>query len=107
MTHCPPPNMKGTNMKYAWIIDIANPEDRDADGTKGPAGIDPELEKLLDEGGGLPFKMYDDDDNLYYCGRLVGEDATGFEPLDDFGTPNAGASYIKLYNEKTSTFETL
>lgn len=87
--------------KYAWIIDDGSIDH----GTKGPAGIDPELEKLLDEGGGIHFEMYDDDDNLYYCGRLVGEDATGFEPLDDFGTPNAGASYIKLYNEKTSTLK--
>jgi hypothetical protein len=32
---------------------------------------------------------------LYYTGYIYGE-YDGFEPLDDFGTPNAGAVHIKL-----------
>jgi len=43
---------------------------------------------------GLPFKMYDDDDELYYEGFLLGGD--GFEPLEDFGTPNAGCTKIEV-----------
>ena len=42
------------------------------------------------------FKMYDDDDNLHYEGYLYG-DFDGFEPLDDFGMPNAGATSIFLF----------
>jgi len=41
------------------------------------------------------FSMYDDDDNCYYEGMLYGE-YDGFEPLYDFGMPNAGCTYIKI-----------
>lgn len=42
------------------------------------------------------FVMKDADGETYYEGEIYG-DYTGFEPLDDFGTPNAGASSI-FYN---------
>ena len=45
------------------------------------------------EGG---FRMKDDDGKLYYEGVIFGE-YTGFEPLDDFGMPNAGCTIIE-YN---------
>ena len=38
------------------------------------------------------FVMKDDDGVAYYSGRLAG--GCGFEPLDDFGMPNAGATEI-------------
>lgn len=38
------------------------------------------------------FRLYDDDDNLYYEGWQTEQD---FEPLDEFATPNAGAAYMK------------
>lgn len=41
------------------------------------------------------FTMYDDDNNCYYQGMIYG-DYTGFEPLNDFGMPNAGCTYIKM-----------
>jgi len=44
------------------------------------------------------FSLYDDDDNCYYEGMLYG-DFEGFEPLDDFGTPNAGCVKMKLDGE--------
>jgi hypothetical protein len=37
--------------------------------------------------------MKDDDGITYYEGEIYG-DYDGFEPLDDFGTPNAGAVSI-------------
>ncbi len=43
------------------------------------------------------FRMYDDDNELYYEGFLVsggGEDL--FNPLDDFGMPNAGCTRIDI-----------
>jgi hypothetical protein len=44
------------------------------------------------------FSLYDDDDECYYEGMLYG-DYEGFEPLDDFGTPNAGCVKMKLNGE--------
>jgi hypothetical protein len=44
------------------------------------------------------FSLYDDDGECYYEGMLYG-DYTGFEPLDNFGTPNAGCTKVKLAGE--------
>jgi hypothetical protein len=52
------------------------------------------------------FKMYDDDGILYYKGYLYGDDADGFEPLDDFGMPNAGCVDIK-YKSNNGEWESL
>ncbi len=52
------------------------------------------------------FEMYDDDGVLYYRGSIFG-DFDGFEPLDDFGMPNAGCTEIRLKNATTGKFETL
>jgi len=55
---------------------------------------------------GLPehFKMYDDDDILYYSGR---SSSKSFRPLDEFGMPNAGATRIDYLDAETKTWETL
>jgi hypothetical protein len=45
----------------------------------------------------IKFRMFDDDGELYYTGDLVG--GTGFEPLDDFGRPNAGCTSISLFQK--------
>lgn len=86
--------------RYGWIIDWADPDifsDRmDLEkGRIGPRDISPELLADLKAGKGEEFEMYDDDNNLYYKGRIVG-DYDGFEPKDDFGGPNAGVTGIKL-----------
>ena len=44
------------------------------------------------------FTMYDDDDHCYYTGMIYG-DYSGFEPLDDFGMPNAGCTDIRYGGE--------
>ena len=49
---------------------------------------------------------YDDDGILYYKGYLYGDDADGFEPLDDFGMPNAGCVDIK-YKSNNGEWESL
>ena len=49
------------------------------------------------------FRMYDDDGELYYEG--FSNDSSSFQPLDDFGMPNAGCTEIK-YLEK-GKWETL
>jgi hypothetical protein len=83
--------------KYGWIITWGDPEiDLDGDkGKMGPSNINEELEKKLKAGEGDKFELYDDDKTLYYKGLIIG-DYQGFEPLDDFGKPNAGATGIKI-----------
>jgi hypothetical protein len=83
---------------YAWIIDRDLAEEPDSEysatGVTGPRDASPERITLLNEGVGDKFKMYDDDNYLIYEGRIIG-DYTGFEPLDDYGTPNYGCTAIK------------
>jgi hypothetical protein len=95
---------------YAWHIHTSQIDaDIDDDGTfgkpvdvsitgPGNPNIDPNLEQKLINGEGDEFKLYDDDGELYYVGRIVG-DFEGFEPLDDFGTPNAGCTRIDIKGE--------
>lgn len=51
------------------------------------------------------FRMYDDDGILYYEGRM-NQYCDGFEPLNDFGTPNAGCTMIKI-RKKDGSWELL
>ena len=41
----------------------------------------------------IEFEMFDDDGNLMCSGLASEED---FGPLDDYGTPNWGCTYIKF-----------
>lgn len=44
------------------------------------------------------FRMLDDDGELYYEGRCSScDDDNALGPLDDFGTPNAGATTIQYW----------
>lgn len=110
-------------MKYAWIIN----KDHTADETSGPEGTNmnavgvmgpsdaPELmcqalegnHELLEGWTAFPFKMYDDDGELYYEGHYICDDGEpDFGPLDDFGAPNAGATEIR-YKNAAGKWETL
>lgn len=51
------------------------------------------------------FKMFDDDDILYYSGYAKPD--ADFDPLDDFGTPNAGCASIQYRNKESGKYETL
>ena len=89
---------------YAWLITkdhmFADNPEYDDSGVTGPSDAPAHLLALLKQGEGTVFKMYDDDGELYYSGRLVTTDeAEGTEdacygPLGDFGMPNAGAVRI-------------
>ena len=83
--------------KYRWVIDIDHGEEGDpkydATGTEGPSNPSNSRENEAQ------FRMFDDDGNLYYTGRIWG-DYDGFEPLDDFGMPNAGAVGIQYRNDE-------
>lgn len=107
----PATNPQKYTSDYCWIIDvdhIAEPDTprgtlQNAVGLMGGIDSDPEL--IVNEPT-EKFRMYDDDDNLYYEGRIAG-DYEGFEPLDDFGMPNAGAVSIKYPNRDTGEWEEL
>lgn len=64
-------------------------------GVIGPRDASLTHEEIVRQG--KKFQMFDDDMELYYEGYLVGGD--GFEPVDDFGMPNAGAVHIKIDGE--------
>jgi hypothetical protein len=81
--------------KYAWIIDRDLLEDGKRAGLTGPRSAKPELLRQLTNRQGIQFRMMDDDDVVYYEGRIVG-DCDGFEPLDDFGEGNAGCTGIDI-----------
>jgi hypothetical protein len=59
---------------------------------------------LMSSQSSIQFKMFDDDNILYYEGMLYG-DFDGFEPLDGYGRPAAGCTSIQLY--QNGKWETL
>lgn len=108
-----------------WVIDkdkIASEEDKEkypdgecnlhAVGLMGPSNISEKCQADLKAGKGEKFKMYDDDGELYYIGRYL-EDSESefhedeFQPLDNFGLPNAGCTYLKYKNSETKKWEIL
>lgn len=95
-------------MSYGWIITFDNLDagtTHSARGTVGPGVISPEHEIALKVGEGETFRMFDDDRNLSFIGKIIG-DYSGFEPLDDFGTPNSGCTGIQ-YRAKGKEWEWL
>jgi len=85
-------------MPYKWEItkDYINDDDSEI-GTQG-GNVD-----LVSRKEGR-FRMYDDDANLYFEGKIHGNFA-GFEPLDDLGMPGYGCTTIKYW--KNNTWEIL
>lgn len=102
--------------QYAWRITtdhLWEPGDLvdDEAGTTGPSDAPEDLLAQLEAGKGTTFKMYDDDGELYYTGRILhaveNPDADAdFGPLWDFGTPNAGCTEIR-YRDKIGAWVTL
>jgi hypothetical protein len=86
---------------YAWIIDkdyLSIPGDEyDDTGLIGPHNPSSEYLTLEQSKVGQQFRLFDDDNVLCYQGRIIGN-YSGFEPLDDYGTPNAGCTTIKYRN---------
>jgi hypothetical protein len=85
-------------MSYAWIID-KDMIQTNAKGTIGPIGAEDRHVANLARRRGVEFRLYDDDGDLCYVGRIVGN-YDGFEPLDDFGEGYAGCTMIKYRNER-------
>jgi len=82
---------------YRWKIDkdyLDEAHQFDAVGMEGPGDMDAKI-----DANPQGFTLYDDDDIAYYHGWLYGH-YMGFEPVDDFGMPNAGAIHIKFDGDK-------
>jgi hypothetical protein len=84
---------------YNWTITRDYIENGAETGLTGPRN------KSRHTANETAFKMYDDDGALYYAGKIWG-DFDGSEPLDDFGTPAAGCTEIKL-RDSDGVFRTL
>jgi hypothetical protein len=85
--------------KYGWLITRDHLAESDEDthttaGISGPRGISDAMLSDLRNGKGTAFRMYDDDEELYVSGRIIG-DFDGFEPLDDYGVGGLGCTDIK------------
>ena len=111
--------------KHGWVIT----RDHFADGPEEPGGnnmnavgmVGPRdatltAEEIKKHPKRVHFKMYCDDGELIYEGfnvewkpsdaRTSWRSEPGFEPLDHFGAPNFGCTYIKLRG-KDGKYETL
>lgn len=56
------------------------------------------------------FRIKDDDGVPYYEGRMLrtwaqGDERRAFAPLNDFATPNDGATTLEMWNEFTKQWE--
>ena len=88
---------------YKWIITkdhTANPEDKPGTNMNavGVSYSETDSDGFVTLINKTEFRMYDDDKNLYFEGFIYG-DFDGFEPLDDFGAPKAGATTIFLFEK--------
>lgn len=77
--------------RYAWVITKDN-IGGGAEGVIGPRGATLTAKEIRRDG--QMFQMFDADGEFYYAGYLTGK-YSGFEPLDDYGEPNAGATEIR------------
>ena len=84
-------------MDNCWTI-TKDLIDGEAVGVCGPRACGLSAEEIAAHQDATRFRLKDDDGAVYYEGVLVGGD--GFEPLDDFGTPNAGCTSIELWERK-------
>lgn len=95
---------------YSWLITkdhISRDGERNDVGTAGPFGMPLSAEQIQQHANAQPFRMYDDDGELYYEGLYVGEETEDlFGPLDDFGMPNAGCTSIH-YQSSDGTWSPL
>lgn len=92
---------------YGWIVEVdhltsSHPAavGKSRVGRLGPRNIAPATrDRLLhpadDEPDVRRWRCRDDDGELYYEGRFIGPESQMFGPLEDFATPDAGATTIE------------
>lgn len=74
----------------------------------GPGNAEHTVDAIMRSSDKEYFRMYDDDDELYYEGYYLYSDkedsedeCTELQPLDCYGTPNAGCTYMKMRDKET------
>lgn len=87
--------------EYIWIVCYDHLDDLPVY-VVGPSNAD---ETEIHKRCTIPFRMYDDDGQLYYSGLMCDECGDPGNPLDDYGTPNAGAARLDWKNPKTGEWE--
>lgn len=96
---------------YGWLITKDKIDDGNTNGTMGPHDCQFSADEIKSKGA--KFRMLDDDGIVYYYGYIhhiddyFPEYEAGFEPLEDFGTPNAGCTDIQYKNKETGDWESL
>ncbi len=74
-----------------WKITYSHLDEEEVD-IYGPDGVTrKDTDRCI-----LLFRMGDDDRNLYYTGYMS-DNCVGTEPLDDFGMPNDGCTWIEMF----------
>lgn len=105
--------MEKQHSRYAWVITFDHLDDQ-KDQTVGPRTA--QVTSVEELRTAYPmvrkFRMYDDDGELYYTGFIgvsYDDDDTEvlFAPLEDYGTPAAGAVRIDYKHLTTGAWETL
>ena len=101
-----------SDSSYSWVITKdhlattdSEPGARDDAGTVGPRNAPLDAEQIIAHPERKAFRILDSDGERYYDGFLVGGD--GFEPLEDYGTPNAGASDIQYREGEKDEWQSL
>jgi len=102
-----------------WIItrDLISDKGEKVTGLMGPRNITDATQARLNDGEGEKFRMLDDDSIPYYHGRYLEDDseqedgifAPGtdeFQPLDNYGAPNAGCTMVE-YKDEAGEWQTL
>ncbi|MBG9791032.1 hypothetical protein ABD76_00140 [Paenibacillus dendritiformis] len=90
-----------------WVITVDHITQGKRVGTVGPWDAELSAEAIQHHPEGQPFRLKDDDGQLYFEGVYVGpDDGDLFAPLDDFGMPDAGCTQI-LYQDSRGRWEFL
>jgi hypothetical protein len=78
----------------SWTITKDLLGNGEENGVTGPRNAALNADEIKAHPDAVEFRMKDDDGEVYYYGKLVGDDL--FAPLDDFGMPNAGCTSVEV-----------
>lgn len=93
---------------YQWLItdDLVPDNKFSRVGCMGPRNARLTEEAIRADESAKIFRMLDDDGEVYYMGKIVG-DYDGFEPLDDLGMPDAGCTEIQYWDKNMGMWYTV
>ena len=90
-------------MKYKWTITKSTVNDSDVNVSGGRGCIDLEVNKKNAKTLGWKIEKWrtkSDDGNVMHESLIFGKNIEGFEPLDDFCMPDAGATTIEYWERR-------